>query len=297
MDPRLQSLFRLVILVAASAAHRAACTPPPAAKDASNVLKKGRKDGIEDENNNKSSGGGDGDSPQENILHDEVPLWLPSAWLRFSKYSVWAVTLVEGASRLMSIFPSSRLSSTLLPVLLPNHDFSGFADSSPRVLISPLTMSFVLGTTSVILGWAIRKACFDTLGRHFTFTHTTLSGHALVTNGPYSIVRHPGYVGIFLVRAGAQGMLLSSGGWVRIAGAVPWTLCLRMTQPASDLIGGVLFDSAKVLVAMYMAFALSEQMFLYSRASREDKTLQDRFGAEWKEYRKRVPWMFIPYIM
>ena len=36
---------------------------------------------------------------------------------------------------------------------------------------------------------------------------------------------------------------------------------------------------------------------LIRRASMEDKTLQKAFGKEWDDYKKRVPWKFVPYLI
>ena len=52
------------------------------------------------------------------------------------------------------------------------------------------------------LGGLIRYKCYRALGTMFTFEMSIRKDHMLVTSGPYSIVRHPGYTGIFLVVIG-----------------------------------------------------------------------------------------------
>ena len=79
------------------------------------------------------------------------------------------------------------------------------------------------------------------------------AGHRLITHGPYRIVRHPMYFGLLL--AGIGGLLLYQ----------TWT--------------GVVFVACGLGVIR--------------RALREEEVLSKEFGAEWAEYRKRVP-MLLP---
>lgn len=176
----------------------------------------------------------------------------------------------------------------------PYHPFS----TSPpfSLLVSPLTPSFVLSSAAAILGYRLRKACFDTLGRQFTFAHTTLNDHQLVTGGPYSVVRHPSYVGTVLVRSGTIGVLFSSGSWARVVGASSWSTPVPMPWEA-DSMGGVLVGTARIGLVLYTSYVIVQQVYLLSRAYREDETLRKRFGADWEEYRRRVPWMFIPHVI
>jgi len=47
--------------------------------------------------------------------------------------------------------------------------------------------------------------CYRTLGRHFTFQLSIKRNHTLVKDGPYAVVRHPGYTGYLLM---VLGMLI-----------------------------------------------------------------------------------------
>lgn len=76
--------------------------------------------------------------------------------------------------------------------------------------------------------------------------------HRLVTSGPYSIVRHPMYVG--LVMAAIGGLLLYR----------TWATLLFVVQLPS----------------------------LFARARLEDRALAAEFGPEWSAYRDRVPGWF-----
>ena len=71
--------------------------------------------------------------------------------------------------------------------------------TTERICVS---RTFFVGTFMASLGGLIRYKCYRALGTMFTFEMSIRKDHMLVTSGPYSIVRHPGYTGIFLVIIG-----------------------------------------------------------------------------------------------
>ncbi|MFQ6059099.1 MAG: methyltransferase family protein [Anaerolineae bacterium] len=78
--------------------------------------------------------------------------------------------------------------------------------------------------------------------------------HRLIQHGPYALVRHPMYLGYWLLLAGVA-------------------LIYRTWSPL-------------LFLAMFVpAF--------YRRAQREEQALEAMFGAEWQAYAARVP-MFVP---
>jgi len=79
----------------------------------------------------------------------------------------------------------------------------------------------------------------------------------LVTNGIYTKMRHPGYSSLILMYIGF---------------ALAWGILL-IVVPA------LVFTVLSVLTAM-----------------REEIVLRRKFDKEYKEYMKRVPWKFIPYV-
>lgn len=213
---------------------------------------------------------------------------------------MWAITCVDVASRILSMFPQSTVSIALLSILSPSAANSGPTVShTPALLLASSShLSFAVSAVAILLGYRIRKACFDTLGKHFTFTHTMLRKHLLVTNGPYSIVRHPAYVGMFSVRIGGLCMLLAQGSWASTVGAVPWPLNQLIIPPVSGSVDSLLVRLGRVAIGLYASHTVAEQIALLCvRAPREDMMLRERFGAEWRAYRERVPWMFVPYII
>jgi len=110
----------------------------------------------------------------------------------------------RGTSRLIAVgFLSTLMSGVLAPVLAR----LGLGRSSgPRLRAAGLSM-MVAGLGMKI--WAMR-----TLGRFYTRTLRMASEQTVVQDGPYRLVRHPGYLGTLLVWAGfgwAMGNWLLAG--------------------------------------------------------------------------------------
>ncbi|HOY53308.1 MAG TPA: isoprenylcysteine carboxylmethyltransferase family protein [Opitutaceae bacterium] len=63
-----------------------------------------------------------------------------------------------------------------------------------------------------LMNWAVVH-----LGRHFSVQVTLQKDHALVTHGPYRVVRHPRYTGILLCFAGVALIFASAGALVLVA--------------------------------------------------------------------------------
>jgi protein-S-isoprenylcysteine O-methyltransferase Ste14 len=78
-------------------------------------------------------------------------------------------------------------------------------------------LAFGIGLLVLWSGAALRWWAFHTLGRYFTFTVMTDGDQPVITDGPYRLVRHPGYAGAMLVRAGFG---LALGNWLSVALAV-----------------------------------------------------------------------------
>ena len=69
----------------------------------------------------------------------------------------------------------------------------------------------IVGVLLGVLGLAVRYLAFATLGRFFTRTLRETDEHALVTNGIYHLIRHPGYASDILIFVGAG---LAMGNWL-----------------------------------------------------------------------------------
>lgn len=163
--------------------------------------------------------------------------------------------------------PSHYLSRFILDTL-----YSEAARSSPPR--NNLTPSFLLGTLLVVCGTAVRLQCYRTLKDHFTFELTRLKEHKLITEGPYSVVRHPSYTAYTVTTVGGLITLFSEGSWIRRSG---WL---------ENMWGNILINAWAVNWA-------SRIVLLFLRAKGEDLVLRETFGERWEEYAKRVPYWFV----
>jgi len=82
------------------------------------------------------------------------------------------------------------------------------------VLLAPILNVYGIGDWHYsLMGWsglllmtggiAIRYWAAKTLGTFYTRTLRIIEGHQLVEQGPYRVIRHPGYLGTFLLEVGA----------------------------------------------------------------------------------------------
>ena len=163
------------------------------------------------------------------------------------------------------------------------------SSTSQAALPSPpaVTPAFFVCLVLIFSGAALRRACYRTLGRFYTFLHTTRKSHKLITHGPYSIVRHPGYTALVLVKFGTIGWLLDENNWT--------SGCCWALAGNSDSDGTVWQQRA--LLTIYIGWSIVECLGLvFVRARKEDESLRKLSRAEWDEYRKRVPYRCFPFI-
>ena len=113
----------------------------------------------------------------------------------------------------------------------------------------------VLAPVLSIASGAFGLAAIRTLGKQWSYTARLIDTHALVTAGPYRIVRHPIYTAMF-------GKLLATnfalGHWIGL------------------ILGGIAFVIGTLV-----------------RIRSEEKLLRDAFGPQYDDYARRVP-AFIP---
>ena len=121
-----------------------------------------------------------------------------------------------------------------------------------------LSQSEIYGFCISGLGHLIRIWAKYTMHRHFTYSVHILKDHKLIQNGLYSIVRHPGYVGDVLL-------------WI----------------------GEYLITNSYLL---FFANFYNVQGSL-QRIGVEDELLREEFGDEYEEYRQKVKYSLIPYII
>jgi len=115
----------------------------------------------------------------------------------------------------------------------------------------------VAGCVCAVVGIAFALWAIVTLGRHYDLVLEVHTGHELVRDGPYRIVRHPVYTGLGLHFIGA---CIATGNILLIAGT------LAVTFPG-----------------------------FYLRARAEERLLREQFGAEYAAYAKGVG-MLVPFV-
>jgi protein-S-isoprenylcysteine O-methyltransferase Ste14 len=84
----------------------------------------------------------------------------------------------------------------------------------PSADIRPAGIAFAVGIAILVVGLVLRAWAMKTLGRYFTGVVVTRAEQSVITNGPFRIVRHPGYSGGLLEGIGAG---IAWGNWVGLA--------------------------------------------------------------------------------
>lgn len=165
--------------------------------------------------------------------------------------------------------------AALLPTVL---DWVDWRDCDCGPVPLQITKTFLLGSLFTIGGAAIRVASYNAMGRHFTFQLSVLKEHKLITHGPYSIVRHPGYTGAITGLLGLAVALLSPESWLRESGFLE-------------------FASGRGLAVFWLAILVLLVARYPFRAAEEDRVMRGHFGKEWEEWARNVPYKLIPGIV
>ncbi|TCD67144.1 hypothetical protein EIP91_000428 [Steccherinum ochraceum] len=170
-----------------------------------------------------------------------------------------------------TVYPSLQV-PFLHQILLP------YPAKAPSASTFHLTPSFVLVSTLLYAGTILRALCYRALGRHFTFELAIKKEHKLVTDGPYSFVRHPSYLGEILVFLGmVLAQLFNPGTW--------WTECGMWETRQGQAFG-----------YFWVVFTSSVLWMILSRVPKEDLMMRMQFGEEWMSWSKRTPYAVIPYV-
>lgn len=132
-----------------------------------------------------------------------------------------------------------------------------------------------IGAVLALLGGAIRAACYRSMGRHYILEVAIQKQHKLITDGPYSIVRHPGY----------------TGGVMAVVG-----FCVFHTSPGSLLRESRVWDTnlGRIFVGLIIVVVLYPISIVRRRVQLEDNALRNEFGKDWDEWEKNVPYRLIP---
>ena len=106
------------------------------------------------------------------------------------------------------------------------------------------------------IGGVVRIAPVFVLGRRFSGLVAIQPGHRLVTTGLYGVIRHPSYLGLFVLTLG-------------------WGLAFR--------------SGVGVIIAVLMLIVV------LARIKAEERLLRETFGPEYDAYRART-WRLLPYV-
>lgn len=89
---------------------------------------------------------------------------------------------------------------------------------------------FMVATGLTYRAWAVRK-----LGKYFTPTVQIQNEHRLITKGPYKLVRHPSYMGAFLVITGCTLVLQTWIGYLISCLAMGYAYKVRISIEEKEL--------------------------------------------------------------
>ncbi|KAI0073078.1 hypothetical protein K474DRAFT_1711035 [Panus rudis PR-1116 ss-1] len=202
---------------------------------------------------------------KEEFLTRHYPKIIVGLWGLFHAPTVCEIYLI-----LAKAFPSLQIPS-LIKFLTPFQPLSAVVDRFG------ITKTFLAGSALIATGSLIRIACYRAMGRHFTFDLSLRKEHKLITDGPYSFVRHPSYLGTVFYTLGHLAIQLGHGSW--------W------------LESGVAYTPAgQALAAVRAAVGLGVAGVLLGRVPREDRVLRDEFREEWEAWAQRTPYKVFPWI-
>ena len=162
----------------------------------------------------------------------------PAAWVLlgvlFVSRGVSTVALYRGNRALLeerARFPVQRRQTSVDRILLPTImaafaaqvAFVSYDDWRLHLLASPPVWVRALGLAAFVFGWRVVHRALQTNSFAVTVVrHQAERGHAVVTTGPYAVVRHPMYAGLVLVMIGLALWLGSTAG--ALAALVPIAL-------------------------------------------------------------------------
>lgn len=154
----------------------------------------------------------------------------------------------------ITITAKTRDKGTAAQIIWSVYLTQGAATLEAAYLRYPDSVRWDLTTSAALvvaaLGLALRSWAVLTLGRLFTMHIDIQKDHSVVTAGPFGIVRHPSYLGAFMMYVASTVMLHA------------W------------------FSVTLALLALPLAF--------FRRIHHEEELLQGEFGEEYEAYRRRV---------
>jgi protein-S-isoprenylcysteine O-methyltransferase Ste14 len=114
-----------------------------------------------------------------------------------------------------------------------------------------------LGIILMIVGLIMRYWAAKILGKFYTRTLQTSAGQKIISKAPYNYIRHPGYLGTFLIEVGA-GLAIAN----------------------------------YIILSIVLVIGILSRVY---RIQTEEKMLKTIFGEEYKNYSEKT-WRLIPFI-
>lgn len=194
----------------------------------------------------------------------------PIPWIRIHAV---VLAMIDCTSMLLSAYRALLNGSTTSPLFLNHICHTSMLHSSPGVP----WLAFI-GYSLILIGGYIRIAAQRTLGKFFTWEIALKPDHKLCTVGPYAVVRHPGYLGLWTLRIGIDIVHSSSGTVLRDCLYPRYPLLVNLLT-----LEGYLFTMALII---WMSF----------RAKWEDDLMKKEFKGAWNNWAEKTPYRVFPYI-
>ncbi|KAL0565274.1 hypothetical protein V5O48_016748 [Marasmius crinis-equi] len=155
------------------------------------------------------------------------------------------------------LYPQDQLRALPIPIP-PSTTITATATVTMQIFVLMLSIS----------GGILRLRAFQALGTQFTFNISPSTTSKLITTGPYTIVRHPSYLGVLGLNSGliAYHYIFARPGPMRF-----WA--------GTSYVGLVLV----VLCVLMLLTSIYTTMW---RATDEDEMLKRKFGEEWEQWRR-----------
>lgn len=130
----------------------------------------------------------------------------------------------------------------------------------------------------LLAGSLFRYWAQTTCSQFFTWELSIRPGHKLCTRGPYSIVRHPSYTGLYVLCPGL--VLFAFSRHTLFSECISW-----MSSPAYY-----------GYCAVVMVLVATVNVSFTKRAVKEDEMLKREFGKEWEDWAVKTKYRIFPGI-
>jgi protein-S-isoprenylcysteine O-methyltransferase len=191
----------------------------------------------------------------------EPPIFVYSESIIFWIVFIWSFSLEIQHSGILAGAPSNKQDAGTLRLINIASNIAlflaFFTAFLPYFVIPYQRIILNIGTLLLMAGTIFRQYSIRILGKYFTAAVTVTTNQPVIDKGPYRRIRHPGYLGGFIM---FLGIGLCLGNWLSI----------------------VIF--------------MIEIVVVYSkRVHAEEKALVETIGEPYREYMKRTK-RFIPFI-